>query len=258
MANPRVVPGHVSGGPIARDAYEALAGAYADQVDTRPHNAYYERPATLSLLPEVNGMRVLDAGCGPGAYAAWLVERGATVVGFDASPGMVSIARERVHGGAIFHVADFERELVFVEPASFDLVIAPLSLDPVRDLGAVFGRFHRALRSSGHLVFSMGHPFFEFCYFRSDDYFATQAVSSVWRGFGPRVEMPSFRRPMSAIMNPLIDAGFRLERLLEPRPTDAFREADPETYAELMEWPSFLCVRARKRSAGSGLAVAPV
>ncbi|WP_279387450.1 hypothetical protein [Rubrobacter taiwanensis] len=29
----------------------------------------YERPATLSLLPDVAGKRVLDAGCGPGVYS---------------------------------------------------------------------------------------------------------------------------------------------------------------------------------------------
>ncbi len=34
--------------PIALDAYETLAAAYAAAVDTKPHNAYYERPATLS------------------------------------------------------------------------------------------------------------------------------------------------------------------------------------------------------------------
>jgi 2-polyprenyl-3-methyl-5-hydroxy-6-metoxy-1,4-benzoquinol methylase len=52
--------------PIALEAYEELAESYAALVDTKPHNALYERPATLSLLPEVRGKRVLDAGCGPG------------------------------------------------------------------------------------------------------------------------------------------------------------------------------------------------
>jgi 2-polyprenyl-3-methyl-5-hydroxy-6-metoxy-1,4-benzoquinol methylase len=62
--------------PIALDAYETLAEAYASVIDTKPHNAYYERPATLSLLPEVRGKRVLDAACGPGVYAEWLLSRG--------------------------------------------------------------------------------------------------------------------------------------------------------------------------------------
>jgi len=39
--------------PSANDPYEELADAFAAQVDTKPHNAYCERPATLSLLPEM-------------------------------------------------------------------------------------------------------------------------------------------------------------------------------------------------------------
>lgn len=59
--------------PIALDAYEALAERYAALVDSKAENAYCERPATLSLLPDVKGKRVLDAGCGPGSYSEWLV-----------------------------------------------------------------------------------------------------------------------------------------------------------------------------------------
>lgn len=55
--------------PIALDAYEALAERYAALVDSKAENAYCERPATLSLLPDIEGKRVLDAGCGPGSYS---------------------------------------------------------------------------------------------------------------------------------------------------------------------------------------------
>lgn len=33
--------------PLALDAHETLADAYAGAIDIKPHNAYYERPATL-------------------------------------------------------------------------------------------------------------------------------------------------------------------------------------------------------------------
>ena len=56
----------MSSKPRAYDAYQELARAYADKIDTKPHNAYYERPAMLSLLPEVKDKKVLDAGCGFG------------------------------------------------------------------------------------------------------------------------------------------------------------------------------------------------
>ena len=36
--------------PLALEAYEQIAEAYAERVDTKAHNAYYARPAILSLL----------------------------------------------------------------------------------------------------------------------------------------------------------------------------------------------------------------
>ena len=80
--------------PVAQEAYDILPEAYAAVVDTKPHNTDYERPATLSLLPDVKGKRVLDAGCGPGVYAEWLVNRGAEVVALDANAKMVKLARQ--------------------------------------------------------------------------------------------------------------------------------------------------------------------
>lgn len=135
--------------PLAFDAYEALAESYAALVDTKPHNAYYERPATLSLLPDVRGRRVLDAGCGPGVYADWLARRGAEVVALDASPNMVRLARERVGARADIRRADFSQPLDFLPDASFDLVLCALALDYVRDWRAVFGEFHGCCERAG-------------------------------------------------------------------------------------------------------------
>src|SRR5262245_64111613 len=103
--------------PLAFDAYEALASRYAAQVDTKPHNAYYERPATLSLLPKVTGKRVLDAGCGPGWYSEWLIQHGASVVAVDASPRMVELARRRAGKQAEVRQADLNEPLDFLAEA---------------------------------------------------------------------------------------------------------------------------------------------
>ena len=49
--------------PLALQAYEQLADVYAARVDTKAHNAYYELPAMLSLLPNVQvpyGLRTVD------------------------------------------------------------------------------------------------------------------------------------------------------------------------------------------------------
>lgn len=234
--------------PIALDAYEELAELFAALVDTKPHNAFYDRPATLSLLPAVEGRRVLDAGCGPGAYAEWLVLHGAEVVAFDASEKMVRFARERLAGRARVLHADFSRPLDFLEDASFDIVLSALALDYVKDWRRVFAEFHRVLRAPGHLVFSIEHPFDSYRRHKeAESYLKTELVRYDWRGFGGvPVSVPAYRRPFSEVVNPLIETGFRVERLLEPLPTEEFKKAEPVEYEKLCREPAFLCVRAAK------------
>ena len=236
--------------PVALAAYEKLAERYAALIDTKPHNAYYERPATLSLLPGVRGKRVLDAGCGPGAYTEILLKRGAKVVGIDISPKMLRLARERVGSRADFHLADMTKPMRFLESGVFDVVISPLAIPYVRNLTHLFKEFYRLLRKPGVLVFSDGHPFGDYLFFKKrrkvKNYFDTELVGCFWRGFGIRVFVPGYRRPLNALFNPLIEAGFRIDRIVEPLPTERFKKADPTAYKKLLRMPAFICVRAVK------------
>jgi SAM-dependent methyltransferase len=233
--------------PIALAAYESMAEYYAARIDTKAHNAYYERPATLSLLPEVNGKRVLDAGCGPGVYAEWLAEHGAEVLGLDASPKMVALATKRVGGKATIRQADIGQPFDFLKDGSFEIVLSTLVLDYIEDWRSAFREFYRVLTRPGTLVFSVGHPFADFLDHRSEDYFRTELVDWVWTGFGVPVRVPAYRRPLNAVLNPLLQAGFSLERILEPLPTEQFKEEDPEDYEKLSKRPGFLCLRAIKK-----------
>jgi ubiquinone/menaquinone biosynthesis C-methylase UbiE len=233
--------------PIAQDAYNDLAEAYAALVDTKPHNAYYERPATLSLLPDVNGKRVLDAGCGPGVYAEWLVTHGGIVVAFDANEKMVALAKQRLGEKVQVLQANLEAPLDFLADTSFDGVISPLVMDYVKVWEPVFREFHRVLKPGGYLVFSMEHPYMKYAtHHLMSNYFKVERVEYVWRGFGKPVSVPSYRRPLSGVINPLLQAGFVLDQILEPLPTEEFWEKDPEDYEELMRSPGFMCVRALK------------
>ena len=233
--------------PVALEAYEVLAEAYAAMIDTKPHNAYYERPATVSLLPDVAGLQVLDAGCGPGVYAELLANLGAKVLALDVSPKMVELAKLRLGGRAQVHVADLGRPLTFLENDSFDLVLSTLVLEYIEDWRATASEFYRVLRPGGQLVVSVTHPLFDFTFFQSEFYFQTEAVRAEWRGFNPvRGQVPTFRRSLEETLNPFLEAGFRFERILEPKPTKEFREADRRHYDELMRQPCFLCIRASK------------
>jgi SAM-dependent methyltransferase len=228
--------------PLALSAYEQLADGYAERAPTKPFNADLERPTTQGLLPDVSGMDVVDAGCGPGITTEYLLEAAAEVTGIDASPAMLAHARERAPD-AEFLRCDFGETLPF-ESNRFDLVYSSLAFDYVADWDSLFSELARVLRPAGLVVFSSGHPVADFFHFDPENYFETEVVSEVWTGFGDPVEVPTYRRPLAAILNPLLNAGFRLDRIEEAQPTEAFREKDPETFARVSREPTFLSVRA--------------
>jgi len=205
-----------------------------------------------SLLPDVNGLRVLDAGCGPGQYADWLVERGAEVVAIDVTPRMVELAKDRLGDRATVFQHDLNQPLAFAEDASFDLVIAPLVLDYIADWVPVFSEFARVLKPGGQFVFSCGHPHGDYDWLQNKrgldiDYFKLEQPTVTWGGFGEtRPTITFYRRPLNMILNPIMAAGLTLDHILEPLPTEEFAKIDPDNDATLRKVPGFIVVRAKK------------
>jgi SAM-dependent methyltransferase len=228
-------------------AYETLADGYNERIDHKPHNAYYDRPNTLALLPDVKGKAILDAACGPGKYAEILLAQGAQVTGFDISPRMIELAQDRNSGNGIFFVHDLATPFDSLTDAAFDVVLCALAMHYVEDWTPTIQEFHRVLRPGGQLVLSIEHPFFDFNYFQSSRYFDVEPVQATWKGFGRPVVVPCYRRPLGACIAPLTDNGFYIDRLVEPKPTAEFEKLDPKHYRELNEVPSFMCIRAVRK-----------
>jgi SAM-dependent methyltransferase len=215
--------------------------AYQEYADTNAYNALCERPCTLSLLPSVTGQSVLDAACGPGFYAAWCVQRGAIVRGFDSSPTMVALARSRLRGMASIEQGSLTAPLSFVPEASCDVVICALALDYVADLTRPLSEFRRVLRPTGVLVFSIEHP--TVVYRRAGrQYFDTEPIEYQSERLGV---LKMYRRPLEAYFGALRTTGFVVEDVQEAFPTAACKEQYPEVYAKLSAFPYFLSVRAR-------------
>jgi SAM-dependent methyltransferase len=225
-----------------RFTYDAIAERYAAEVDANPQNAFYERPAVLSVLPPLVGRSVLDVGCGSGWYAEHLVQAGAKVTAFDLTHRFVELTRRRVGPGADVLQADLAEPLDFAADSAFDLVLCPLVLHYVRDWRPVLEELRRVLRPGGILVFSTHHPFMDWQEFRREDYFATELLTDEWSAGTVRF----YRRPLCAMTDALSEAGFVIERLVEPRPTEGYPRQNREWYDKLMRTPWFLVVRARR------------
>lgn len=226
-----------------RETYDALAPDYVGEIERSPFLTLYEEPAMRALIRP--GGRVLDAGCGAGRYSAWLAEHGAEVTGLDASPEMLERARARVPG-ARFEVADLGNPLP-LQADAFDTVVSGLVLHYLRDWGPTLRELHRVLRPHGTLVFSVHHPMTALELEGASDYFATELVSDRWTVAGREHLIRFWRRPLDAILAPLVANGFQLEAIVEPRPLPECRERFPDVYEQLMRRPEFLvtCARAR-------------
>ncbi len=224
--------------------YDSFAGEYRDHAQTAPYNAGYDRPAVLELLGDVAGKRILDAGCGPGLYAEELLARGAEVVGCDASPEMVELARERVGEAAEFRVHDLEQPFEWIPDESVDLVVNALVLHYLTDRIGFLTEMHRILRSDGAMVISTHHPTEDWRRL-GGSYFTAEPFTETWsKGW----EVTAWRMPLTQVCAEIADAGFLIERLLEPEPDPTLASIDPATYERLSTRPAFVMFRLVKGS----------
>lgn len=218
--------------------YEVFADEYLEHASQGFFNAFYDRPACLQLMGDVHGSRVLDVACGPGLYAEELVRRGATVVGFDQSPRMVELSRDRVPSGD-FRVGDLAEPFEWIADASIDLVLFALALEYVDDRVSALKECRRVLKPEGAMVLSRQHPTADWLA-KGGSYFETRVIEETWsKGWHLKYWLTSLEDTCAEIHA----AGFVIERLVEPRPTKEVADVNREEYERLRTEPGFIAFR---------------
>lgn len=205
----------------------------------------------LHLLDDVRGRRVLVLGCGGGQDVVALAKMGAIATGIDQSVKQIEYAR----GYAVRHdaanaafVGGSVEDLSRFDDASFDMAVSAHTLNYVERIEDTLSEAHRVLKPGGAFALSVRHPF--------DAVLADEApyriehaywsVEQDWEWTLESGESVPFRQwfwPVSRWFEMLTDAGFAIERMLEPREiTDG--HGDPARQ-ELV--PYSLYLKARKR-----------
>lgn len=107
----------------------------------------------LDMLGGVQGLDVLDVGCGDGVLATALAMRGALVTGLDADPRMLDAAGIRAAEEAVHvRLALGQAEALPFPDASFDRVVATTVLCFVPQAQSAISEMARVLRPGGRLV----------------------------------------------------------------------------------------------------------
>ena len=223
--------------------YEAPAENYRKHAEGGLWNAHLDRPACLELLGDVSGKLVLDAACGPGFYAAELISRGARVTGFDNSPRMVGFCRQQAADGE-FRVHDLNDPIDWLPDASVDLVLCALAYEYADNRAGALREFRRVLKPGGALVLSKLHPTGDWLR-HGGSYFDTRIVEEWW-GAELDMRVRFWLEPLEAVCAAIADAGFLIERLVEPRPAPEAAVLNPAKHERLSTGPyGFIAFRLR-------------
>ncbi len=235
--------------PIALEAYEKLAESFSKLAPVKAENAYIEQPAMRKAVGDVRGLKIFEAGCGPGILAEYLIHEGAKVVAFDVSPKMIELAKERNPKNATFFVADGAHPLPLAQEynGQFDMVVASLAIDYIKDWSVPLAEFHRLLKPKGKFIFTIQHPLGSWNWYKPESAFGVQYVEASWKGFTDEpVTMPDYYRSFEEVINPLIKAGFKILKVEDLKPIDALRTLDPYKFGKFSKLASFMCVIVEK------------
>lgn len=219
---------------------------YFDIADNKPYNMYFERPAMIEEFPELSGKNVLDAGSAAGWYSSYFVEHGANVTAVDISDNMLYMLKKRLGDSVAAIKCDLNDGLPFLQDNSFDFVMSSLTLDFIEDWDNVMREFYRILKKDGVLLFSVEHPYDNFSANHLDTYFQTLNMEHPYEDFGENVSVWFYKRPLEAMITPVLNSGFQMLALKEPRPTPEFKKELPDLYEFYMMRPEYLIVKAKK------------
>lgn len=230
---------------------------------------FLNTPAFFEMLPDVRGLSGLDIGCGEGHNTRLLAGRGARVTAIDISDVFIRYAKEEEERAPLrieYRVASAVA-LPF-DDATFDFAVGFMSLMDMPETELVLAEAHRVLKPGGFLQFSIEHPCFATPhrrnlrnaegvtyamevggYFRQSqgeiaEWIFGAAPPSVRNGLR-RFRVARFTRTVSQWLNLLIETGFLLERVGEPRPSDeTVQQCRDMQDAQVVAY--FLHLRARK------------
>jgi len=191
--------------------YKAGYTIWADTFDDSPEEGgdpieQTEQPIMRKLMDEFPDGPILDAGCGTGRHAAYLLKIGKTdVTGTDAVEAMLVKARAKCPG-VEFTVAELSAQPF--KDASFDAIVCGLAYSHLADLKPASNELARVLRPGGRMIVSAPHPY----------------VTGVlgWRAplfdaEGNGHEMPEYYNTHQQYIEAFVGAGLIVKQCIEPR-----------------------------------------
>ena len=208
------------------------------------------------MLPDLQGKRILDLGCGFGWHCRYAIEHGAkSVIGVDISERMIEEAKNKTSSEDIEYICSPIEDIDFPE-GSFDLIISSLTLHYIESFEGIIDKISKWLVSGGDFVFSVEHPIFtaqgtQDWYYDSygnrlhwpvDQYF----IEGIRRSVFLDEEVMKYHKTLTTYIQGLITKGFGITGVVEPKPARNKLEELPDNPDELRR-PMMLLISSNKK-----------
>lgn len=220
------------------------------------YNEFLEMPATLELLGNVKGKKILDYGCGSGIYLKLLKSKGANVKGFDISEEMLKIAKKNNPSLELRQGSGYA--IPFKE--QFDVIVASLVVHYMNDWDKMFKEMARVLKKRGIVVFSTGNPVYEvsknmmikgkkYKVLGIKDYFKEEVFYNSWTNPYNQKEIcvPVYHKTYETIIKTILRNGFDIVDYKDCFPTLVSKKLFPKDYAKYSKMPMFMVFKVRKK-----------
>ena len=210
-----------------------------------------EWSAQREVIGPVVGKDVLDVGCGSGEKAIELAQSGASsVVGLDLGSAFSTPPPDL---DVTFLTGDLSEldSVPEIQGRRFDVVLFLQSLSYATDQARTLRAAHDVLRPDGLLVVTRAHPM-RFAVERAerdgielgDAYHSTEPYEYQSR-WNPEISLTHATDTFSAMHNTLVDAGFQIERIVEPQLSEEKKARFPHKQAWLARYFGVIIFRAQ-------------
>ena len=206
----------------------------------------------LKALGDLSNARVVDIGCGEGRFSRLLSGLGASVTGVDLTEPFIERARSLAVGNDTYVLGDAEN-LEGIASNSYDLAVLYIVLVDLLDYEAAIEAANRVLKPGGKLVICNVHPMRTSVpygwinqggrklFYALDNYTDEGPREFDWWG----KNFINIHRTLSSYMSAFLEAGFVLERLDEPVPSEEQLAENP-SFDDEYRAPNFIIYVLRK------------
>jgi SAM-dependent methyltransferase len=206
--------------------------------------------ADLRALPDVDGLDVLELGCGAAQWSIALAGRGARAVGLDISPRQLEHARAAVkEAGANVELVESSAESTPFGDASFDLIFCDHGAFNFADPELVIPEASRLLRPGGMLAFCMASPLLDLFWDNDAEKTGTELRNDYFtlKGFEDD-EAVDFQLPYGAWIRLFVANDLDVVDLIEIQPPEGAETTYTLVpYGWARRWPAENIWKARKR-----------